>query len=313
MNTKRKQIYGGQAVIEGVMFSSEKYSVTAIRRKDQTIEYYVIANNEIALIKKLKKIPLLRGIISLVQSSIKGSRHLKYSSLKYDVNPQDDLQVQIDEENTKLTLIIVISIISILSLLISKLVFTATPATIANVFFGELVPNQLLNNLIEGGIKIILLITYIIIISQIPFIKRLYQYHGAEHKVINAYEAGEVLNVQNVIKYSRFHYRCGSSFVILAIIIGIIVYSLYNIYLDPYSTTVDRITQRIILIPLIIGASYEILHFTHIFKDLPILKWFASPGIWIQQLTTKEPDEAQIEISISAFNRLQALDIIENY
>ncbi len=313
MVKKNKQLYGGQAVIEGVMFSGDQFSVTAIRRKDQTIEYYEVANKEVNFIKKLKKIPLLRGIISLIQSSTKGSKHLKYSSFKYDVDPADELSEKKEEENTKLTIIIIVAIISILSLVISKLVFTATPATIANVLFGDLVPNQLFNNLIEGGIKIILLITYIILISQISFIKRLYQYHGAEHKVINAHEAGEDLNVENVIKHSRFHYRCGSSFIILAIIIGIIIYSLYNIYIDPYSTTIDRIIQRVMLIPLIIGTSYEMLRFSHIFKDIPILKLLTFPGIGVQYLTTKEPDDAQIEISIAAFKRMQALDRSQNY
>lgn len=313
MANKKNQIYGGQAVIEGVMFCGKKFSVTAIRRKDQTIEYYEVANKEANILKTLKKIPFLRGIISLIQSSTKGSKHLKYSSFKYDVDPENELKEIKEEENTKLTIIIIVALISILSLVISKLVFTATPATIASVWFGDLVPNQLHNNLIEGGIKIILLITYILIISRIPFIKKIYQYHGAEHKVINAHEAGEDLNVDNVIKQSRFHYRCGSSFVILAVFIGIIVYSLYNVFIDPYSTTIDRIIQRVMLIPLIIGTSYEILRFTHIFENTPFLKWLTFPGIWIQHLTTKEPDKEHIEISIAAFKRMQALDRLENY
>lgn len=300
-------MYGGQAVVEGVMFGGKNVTVTAIRRKDQSIDFFQINNHENQIIKKLKKIPFLRGIVALIQSSANGSKHLNFSTERFDVNPGEE----ITEDTSKLTMIFGVAIVGVLSLIFGKLLFTVLPAFLADLLFGRLVPNQFFNNLIEGGIKIVLLFAYIIAISQTPFIKRLFQYHGAEHKVINAFEAGSPLTVENVKKYSRFHYRCGSSFIILSVIIGVIIYSLYNQFISPYDSIWDRIIQRIALIPLVIGVSYEVLRLTNSVREIPVLKWFGLPGIWLQTLTTKEPEDDQIEVSIAAFNRMRELDTKE--
>jgi len=297
-------MYGGQAVIEGVMFGGKKVTVTAIRRKDQTIDYYEVRNKENKYITYLKKIPLLRGIVALIQSSANGSKHLNFSTERYDVNPDEEIK----EEESKLTMMLGVAVVGVLSLIFGKLLFTALPAILADLLFGKLVPNQFYNNLIEGGIKVLLLFGYIIAISQTPLIKRLFQYHGAEHKVINTFEANEELTVDNVKKYSRFHYRCGSSFIIFTVIIGVIIYSLYNGFITPYETIWDRIIQRIILIPFVIGVSYETLRISNAVRNIPILHYFGLPGIWLQNLTTREPDDEQIEVSIAAFNRMRDLD-----
>ncbi|GBF11016.1 DUF1385 domain-containing protein [Tepidibacillus sp. HK-1] len=307
MSNKTCPMYGGQAVVEGVMFGGKNVTVTAIRRKDQSIDFFQINNHENQIIKKLKKIPFLRGIVALIQSSANGSKHLNFSTERFDVNPGEE----ITEDTSKLTMIFGVAIVGVLSLIFGKLLFTVLPAFLADLLFGRLVPNQFFNNLIEGGIKIVLLFAYIIAISQTPFIKRLFQYHGAEHKVINAFEAGSPLTVENVKKYSRFHYRCGSSFIILSVIIGVIIYSLYNQFISPYDSIWDRIIQRIALIPLVIGVSYEVLRLTNSVREIPVLKWFGLPGIWLQTLTTKEPEDDQIEVSIAAFNRMRELDTKE--
>lgn len=307
LSNKTCPMYGGQAVVEGVMFGGKNVTVTAIRRKDQSIDFFQINNHENQIIKKLKKIPFLRGIVALIQSSANGSKHLNFSTERFDVNPGEE----ITEDTSKLTMIFGVAIVGVLSLIFGKLLFTVLPAFLADLLFGRLVPNQFFNNLIEGGIKIVLLFAYIIAISQTPFIKRLFQYHGAEHKVINAFEAGSPLTVENVKKYSRFHYRCGSSFIILSVIIGVIIYSLYNQFISPYDSIWDRIIQRIALIPLVIGVSYEVLRLTNSVREIPVLKWFGLPGIWLQTLTTKEPEDDQIEVSIAAFNRMRELDTKE--
>ncbi|MFT9487605.1 DUF1385 domain-containing protein [Tepidibacillus infernus] len=307
MSNKTCPMYGGQAVVEGVMFGGKNVTVTAIRRKDQSIDFFQINNHENQIIKKLKKIPFLRGIVALIQSSANGSKHLNFSTERFDVNPGEEIK----EDTSKLTMIFGVAIVGVLSLIFGKLLFTVLPAFLADLLFGRLVPNQFFNNLIEGGIKIVLLFAYIIAISQTPFIKRLFQYHGAEHKVINAFEAGSPLTVENVKKYSRFHYRCGSSFIILSVIIGVIIYSLYNQFISPYDSIWDRIIQRIALIPLVIGVSYEVLRLTNSVREIPVLKWFGLPGIWLQTLTTKEPEDDQIEVSIAAFNRMRELDTKE--
>ncbi len=298
-------MYGGQAVVEGVMFGGKKVSVTAIRRKDDSIEYYEVPNNENIYIKKLKMIPFIRGIVALLHSAANGSKHLNFSTERFELEPEESVE---DNNPSKMTMILGVAVVGVISVIFGKLLFTILPAFLANVLFRKLVPNQFYNNLIEGGIKIIFLFGYIIAISQALFIKRLFQYHGAEHKVINTFEAGEELTVENVKKNSRFHYRCGSSFIILSVIIGVIIYSLYNQYITPYDNIWDRILQRITLIPVVIGVSYEALRFTNFVRDVNFLKWLGMPGVWLQVLTTKEPDSAQIEVSIAAFNRMRELD-----
>jgi len=308
MKKESCQLYGGQAVVEGVMFGGKQYSVTAIRRKDDSIEYYELPNNENNQVNLLKKIPFLRGIVALIQSSANGSRHLNFSTERYDVEPGEKNE---EMSTSKVTMILGVAVVGVLSVIFGKMLFTALPAFLANLLFGKLVPDQFYNNLIEGGIKIIILLGYIYAISQAPFINRLFQYHGAEHKVINTFETDEELTVANVKKYSRFHYRCGSSFIILSVIIGVIIYSIYNEFI-PYNNLWDRILQRITLIPVVVGVSYEALRFTNYLRNIPVLKWLGLPGVWLQYLTTKEPDDSQIEVSIAAFNRLRDLDNYTN-
>ncbi|MBO9596260.1 MAG: DUF1385 domain-containing protein, partial [Cohnella sp.] len=140
-------------------------------------------------------------------------------------------------------------------------------------------------------------------ISQTPLIKRLFQYHGAEHKVISAYEAGAELTVDNVQKFSRLHYRCGSSFIIFTVIVGVIIYSFFD-----WDTMGERILQRIVLLPVVLGVSYEVLRWTNALRDIPVLKWLGAPGLWLQLLTTKEPNNDQVAVSIASFNRMRELD-----
>jgi uncharacterized protein YqhQ len=131
----------------------------------------------------------------------------------------------------------------------------------------------------------------------------LFQYHGAEHKVISAYEAGLDLTVRNVQKFNTLHYRCGSSFIILTVIIGVIIYSFVS-----YDSFTQRIIQRLILLPLVIGVSYEALRITNALRDIPVLRYLGYPGLWLQKLTTKQPEDAQVEVSIASFNRMREID-----
>lgn len=302
--------YGGQAVVEGVMFGGKKISVTAIRRKDQSIEYYEITNYENKIIKKLKKIPLLRGFVALILSAANGSKHLNFSTERFEIDDSEENEETEPKEDkmSKVAMILGVAVVGVLSLLFGKALFTALPAFLAELLFGELVPNHTYNIMIEGLIKILLLVIYIMAIAQVPFIKRLFQYHGAEHKVINAFEAGVELTVDNVKKYSRFHYRCGSSFTVFSVFVGIFIYTLFNLYVVDYTSIFERVLQRLALIPLVIGVSYEVLKLSNSVRGIPVLKLLGYPGIWLQFLTTKEPDELQIEVAIASFNRMRELD-----
>lgn len=304
MSPQKPMSYGGQAVIEGVMFGGKKVIVTAIRRKDNSIEYFHEEKKQNRFFQPLKKIPLLRGIVGLIEASANGSKHLNFSSERYDVEPGEEEKAEEKENGSwNVSMILGVAVVGVLSFIFGKLIFTLVPAILAEILFTRWVTNNILQNLIEGAIKILLLLVYLFAISQTPLIKRLFQYHGAEHKVINTYEAGVELTVENVQKFSTLHYRCGSSFIIFTVLVGVIIYSFFQ-----YDSLWERIYQRIILLPLVIGVSYEVLQFTNKFRDLPLLRLLGYPGLLLQKLTTKEPEDKQVEVAIASFKKMMELD-----
>lgn len=303
--SNKETAYGGQALIEGVMFAGKTSFVSAIRRKDQTIEYFELKREESNIAKQLKRIPLLRGIVALIQASANGVKHLDFASERFDIDPKDDEKIAAEKKESKLVMILGIGLVGVLSFVISKLIFTVTPAIVAN-FFHTIVPTKTGQVLLEGFFKLLLLLGYIYLISLTPLIKRVFQYHGAEHKVINAYENNVPLTVEHIQQQSRLHYRCGSSFILFTVIIGIFVYMF--VATDPLWW---RIVNRILLIPIVIGLSFEFLQITNKLRHIPILKWLGYPGLWLQLLTTKEPDDDQVEVAIHSFKKVLANDNIE--
>lgn len=299
--------YGGQAVIEGVMFGGKHVNVTAVRRKNNEIKFLEVPREDKSWILKLRKVPLLRGIVSLIDSSIKGSKHLNFSADAYaddSLEPEErEKQKEKEDSGWSLSMIIGVAAVSVLSFLFGKLLFTLVPVFIENFLFKDIIENKILRNLIEGVIKLILLLVYLWGISQTPVIKRLFQYHGAEHKVISAFEAGVELTVKNVQKFTRLHYRCGSSFMMLTIVLGVVIYSVV-----PWDTLTERVIQRIVLLPVVLGISFEFLKLTNLLRDVPVLRFLGYPGLWLQLLTTKEPTDDQVEVSIASFNRMRELD-----
>lgn len=303
--SKNETAYGGQALIEGVMFAGKSSFVSAIRRKDNSIEYFEQKREESNIAKKLKKIPFIRGIVAIIQASANGIKHLDFASERYDVDPKDDDKLLEQQETSKLVMILGIGAVGVLSFIIGKLIFTVTPAIVAN-FFTTLVPSKTGQILLESLIKLILLLAYIYFISLTPIIKRVFQYHGAEHKVINAYENKVPLTVENIQKQSRLHYRCGSSFILFTVIIGVFVYMF--VATDPLWW---RIVNRILLIPVVISFSFEFLQFTNKLRHIPVLKWLGYPGLWLQLLTTKEPDDDQVEVAIHSFKKVLENDNVQ--
>ncbi|MFM9279089.1 DUF1385 domain-containing protein [Paenibacillus jiagnxiensis] len=305
--TSKPVSYGGQAVIEGVMFGGKRVNVTAVRRKNGDITFLEVPRRESPLLNKLRRVPLLRGIVSIIDASAKGTKHLNYSADAYadDEMDPEERAAQKEKEDSKwsLSMIIGVAAIGILSFLFGKLVLTLVPVVVEDFLFGGMFTSQIGHNLAEGVIKLILLLAYLWGISQTPMIKRLFQYHGAEHKVISAYEAGVELTPENVQKFSRLHYRCGSSFIMLTVIIGVIVYSLFT-----YESIWERMGQRIILLPVVLGLSFEFLKLTNSLRDVPVLRYLGYPGLWLQLLTTKEPTNDQVEVSIASFQRMLSLD-----
>lgn len=292
-------IYGGQALIEGVMFTGKEHMVSAIRRNDNSIEYYYLKKVKKPIYQKLKKIPFVRGLIALIESAGFGSKHMEFASDRYDVNPGEEV---IEENPSKLNMVLEVAVIGVLSFLLSKLIFTLIPMFIA-YFLKTWFPGKTVQIMLETGFKLIFLFGYLYLLSLTPLIKRMFQYHGAEHKVINCYEAGLPLTVENVQKQSRLHYRCGSSFILFTVFVAMITY-----FFVPTEPLTVRLISRILLIPVVIGISFEVLHFTNSLRNIPVLRYLGYPGLWLQLFTTKQPFDDQVEVAIASFNKLHEVE-----
>ncbi|WP_026563612.1 DUF1385 domain-containing protein [Bacillus sp. UNC41MFS5] len=301
MSSSQKPVYGGQAVVEGVMFGGKHHYVTAVRRKDQSVEYFHLPRKANPYFTMLKKIPFLRGIIAIIESSANGSKHLNFSTERFDVDPKEDEIIK-EKEVSKLTMYLGVAAIGVISFLFGKFAFTLIPVFLA-VLTKPIFPSDFAQVLVEGFFKLILLISYIYFVSLTPLIKRVFQYHGAEHKVINTFEAGVELTVENVQAHSRLHYRCGSSFILFTVIVGVFVYMFV-----PTTPLWLRVVDRLLLIPVVLGIAFEILQLTNKLRDVPVLKYLGLPGLWLQLITTKEPQDDQVEVAILSFNRLLKME-----
>lgn len=293
-------VYGGQALLEGVMFGGKEHTVTAIRRNDDSIEYYYAKKPKKPLFQKLKKIPFVRGVIALIESSGLGAKHLQFSSDRYDINPGEEEENE--PETSKLQMILGVAVVGVISFLFGKFVFTLVPVFIAELF-SPWISGKFPQIFLETLFKLILLLGYLNIVSMTPIIKRVFQYHGAEHKVINCYESGLELTVENVQKQSRLHYRCGSSFILFTVIIGMFVYFFF-----PTDPLWLRVVVRILLIPVVLGISFEVLQATNAVRGIPVLKYLGYPGLWLQLLTTKEPKDEMVEVAIASFKKLHEVE-----
>ncbi|MFJ7735479.1 DUF1385 domain-containing protein [Lysinibacillus sp. NPDC097287] len=293
-------VYGGQAQLEGVMFGGKEHTITAIRRNDDSIDYYHYKKVQKPILQKLKKIPFVRGVVALIESAGIGSRHMQFSGDRYDVTPGEEEEHV--EEGSKLQMILGVALVGVLSFLFGKFAFTLIPVFLAELF-SKWVTGKTGQILLESGFKLILLLTYLYLISLTPIIKRVFQYHGAEHKVINCYESGSEVTVKNVQAQSRLHYRCGSSFILFTVIVGMFVY-----FLVPTDPLWLRIVNRILLIPVVLGISFEVLQATNACRNIPVLRFLGYPGLWLQLLTTREPNDAQVEVAINSFNKLREVE-----
>ncbi|MBC1500085.1 DUF1385 domain-containing protein [Listeria weihenstephanensis] len=285
------------------MFGGRRETVTAIRRKDGTIEYFYLTKNPPAWVQTLKRIPFIRGIVALIESSAIGSKHLTFATDRYDEDPLDEAETQkIEKKESKLAMWLGVAVVGVLSFIFAKFVMTLIPVFIANLF-RPIVSGDMGQIMLETLFKLILLLSYIFAVSQTPIIKRVFQYHGAEHKVINCYEANLDLTVENVQRQSRLHYRCGSSFILFTVIVGMFIYMLV-----PTDPLWARVVNRILLIPVVLGVAFEVLQLTNKCRNIPILKYLGVPGLWLQLLTTKEPFDDQAEVAIASFNELHRVE-----
>ena len=303
MSEPKPPIYGGQALVEGVMMGGGKHTVSAIRRNDGSVDYYYAERKQNPTLQKLKKIPFVRGIVAIVESAAHGSKHLQFASDRYDVNPGDEQKVlEAQAQPSKMQMWLGVAAIGVLSFLFGKFIFTLIPVFIAQAFHS-IFPGHVAQILLESFFKLVLLLSYIYLVSLTPLIKRTFQYHGSEHKVINCFENNLPLTVANVQKQTRLHYRCGSSFILFTVFVGMIIY--FFVPSDPFWL---RIVNRIALIPVVLGVSFEVLQATNACRNIPGLRFLGYPGLWLQLLTTKEPTDDQVEIAIASFNKLREIE-----
>lgn len=290
---KRVRI-GGQAVLEGVMMRNFDHYAIAIRKPDHTIDVKV--EEYIPLGEKISffKIPFIRGIFSFVESLIIGMRTLTYSAEFYEEEEEESKADQVvkavfkDKAESVLTGLTVI-----IAIAIAIGLFMLLPAWIVQ-FLEKLIPNHYVLAVIEGIIRLLIFLIYVVLISKMEDIKRTFMYHGAEHKTINCLEAGDPLTPENVLKHSRYHKRCGTSFIFVVLIISIIVF----MFIDTPSTAM-RMLYRVLLVPVIAGISYEFIMLAGR-SDSKIMNALSKPGMWVQRLTTKEPDYGMAEVAIAS-------------
>ena len=275
--------------MEGVMMKYKDTYAVAVRKPDQEIivekrDYHGICKN-----KTLRNLVFVRGIISFVESMVLGLSTLTFSASFFEEDNKGKEQKPRNEKKEKAEMGFTIA----LSMLLAVAIFMALPFY-ASLFFQKYIPSETLVILIEGILRLLIFFAYILLISRMEDIKRVFMYHGAEHKCINCIEHGLDLNVENVKKSSREHKRCGTSFLFFVVVIAIIATMFIRV-----DSRVLRMLLRIAIIPLIAGISYEFIRLAGR-SDNAVINLISKPGLWMQKLTTREPDEEMIEVGIAS-------------
>ena len=281
---------GGQAVLEGVMMKNGDQYAVAVRKPDGEIALQKEVYDGIVKWKKLTKIPFVRGIFSFVDSLVLGMKTLSYSASFFEEEEEEELTEKEAAKKEKQENLIM-GITMACSLVIAVAIFMVLPYLLSNLL-KPFVPGRFARTVIEGIVRIVLFIVYILLISKMKDIQRVFMYHGAEHKCINCIEHGMDLTVENVRKSSKQHKRCGTSFLFFVLFVSIIV-----CFFITTESPVLRVLLRIALLPVIAGISYEIIRLAGN-TEHPVVELLSKPGLALQNLTTKEPDDDMIEVAI---------------
>ncbi len=291
---------GGQAVLEGVMMKGKDDYAIAVRREDGTISLRKQKFTSIRSKHKLLRLPIIRGVVGFVESMVLSFKTLSISAEQYgidDSEPETKLDKWISDHFGEKLMSVIMVISSVLGIVLALGLFIFLPSLITK--WIERVSGTslgLFKNMIEGLIKIVIFIAYILLVSLMKDIRRTFEYHGAEHKSIFCYESGEELTVENVKKQKRFHPRCGTSFIFVILIISILINSLPFV---PWDNMFLRLITKLLLLPLIVGIGFEFIMFAGKHDNL-FTRICSAPGLWMQRITTKEPDDSQIEVAITS-------------
>lgn len=277
---------GGQAVMEGIMMRHENNYSVAVRKPDQEIEVKVEPYRSIIKSPVLKKTPIVRGVFNFIESLVVGTSCLMYSSSFYE---EDEEEREKNEQRDKLLMYGTV----IFSMVIAVAVFMMLPYFIAG-FLRNITSSEAVIAIAEACIRILLFLGYVLLISQMKDIQRVFMYHGAEHKCINCLEHGMELKVDNVMKSSREHKRCGTSFLLFVMIVSVIFFLFIRVD-SPWL----RVGVRLLLVPVIAGVSYELIRLAGRSENA-VVNLLSKPGMALQRLTTREPDEEMAEVAIAA-------------
>ena len=289
---KAKFHYGGQAVIEGVMIRGQKAVVTAVRRPNSEV---ITNSRPLSSVYTgwVRKTPLLRGVIVIIEAMVLGINSLLYSA-----------NVSLEEEEEEITGKAVWLMIAT-AVLLAVVLFLIIPLFLTRLL-NPYIDSSLVFHLIEGAIRLAIFIAYLKLVGLLPDIKRIFTYHGAEHKAVNAYEHGAPLEVEAVKTHDKAHVRCGTSFLFVVLVIAIVVFALVGrpaLWL--------MVLSRVLLIPVIAALGYEFIHFGAKHARNPLVKAVLLPGLWLQGMTTKEPEDGQIEVALAALKKALEIDAEE--
>ena len=289
---EKKVTVGGQAVIEGVMMRGPKAIATAVRKQDGSIVYKKIPLSEKN--NKWLRVPFVRGVIALYDAMVVGTKELIFASNQAGIEEE-----KLTDKQVGFTVMT--------SILLGIGIFMWLPSAIGGYFFPSGISGNVLKaNIVEAVIKLVLFLGYIFGISFLKDIKRVFEYHGAEHKSIMNYEMKKELTPKNAKQCTRFHPRCGTSFLLLVMFISILVFSLVDLIFPvpkgKLMMILYKLVTRVLFVPFVAGISYEIQRWTSYHLDNIFAKMIAIPGMWLQKITTSEPDESQLEVAIVALN-----------
>lgn len=312
-NKCHKTSIGGQAVMEGVMMRGPYKTTVAVRKSDGEI-VKKIEDNGVKTRKKFFKLPIIRGCVNFVDSLVIGMKALMYSASFVDLEDEEESESKFDkwlEEKLGDKLKdVVIYFAVFLSVIFSVGLFMLLPAFLTKgveilstkfSFLQTITQTHAFTSVFEGIIRMAIFLCYMLLVSRMKEIKRVFEYHGAEHKTIACYEAGEELTVENVKKHTRFHPRCGTSFLLFVMVISILIFALLPRFdgMSHIAATLLRLVTRLALLPVVAGLSYEVIKWAGR-SESKIVGILSKPGLWLQNLTTREPDESQIEVAIES-------------
>ncbi len=297
---------GGQALIEGIMMRGPKKEALAVRTKDNGIDISYLNFTSIKDKFKLLNLPVLRGVVSFIESMVHGYKAMMLSAEKSGyLDEEEKPQEKNKETKDKVIMSAIMTLATVLGVVLSVVLFIYLPSLafkgINYLVGGSLIAMQ---SFFEGIIKILIFLSYMVAISYMKDIDRVFRYHGAEHKTIFCYEAGLDLTVENVKTQRRFHPRCGTSFMILMLIVSIFITFIIDSIFPILKTILWlRTIIKILLLPIICGIGYELIKLCGKY-DILITRIIAAPGLWIQRLTVKEPDDSMIEVAIAAMKEV---------